>query len=244
MEIVQDRCINCRLCVPVCPVGAFRTSGPAGGKGRIWVDQATCVECDICYRSGVCPVDALAMPELEWPRLLRRVFSDPLVDHAGTGVPGRGTEEMKTNDVTHRYTRESYGMAVELGRPGVSASFRDVEVITRALAPLGVHFEEENPVTSLLADPATGELDARVLDERVLSAIVEFSLPPARLDVVFDALEAAFPHLATVCSVSLIVPVGEVGWPPAEALAEARRRGWVVRPNGKNNLGLGRRVLG
>ena len=40
--------------------------------------------------------------ELSWPRIVRRAFSDPVVPHESTGVHGRGTEEVKTNDVSGR----------------------------------------------------------------------------------------------------------------------------------------------
>lgn len=36
-------------------------------------------------------------------------------------VPGRGTEEVKTNDVTGRVDKKHYGIAVEMGRPSVAA---------------------------------------------------------------------------------------------------------------------------
>ena len=42
------------------------------------------------------------MPKYEWPRTVRANFSDPLVEHPETKVPGRGTEEMKTTEVTGR----------------------------------------------------------------------------------------------------------------------------------------------
>ena len=54
----------------------------------------------------------------------------PLKIHPETRIPGRGTEEMKTNEVTGRYRRGMYGMAFELGRPGVGARFHDVEKVT------------------------------------------------------------------------------------------------------------------
>ncbi|HUV55530.1 MAG TPA: hypothetical protein VMW03_10050 [Candidatus Krumholzibacteriaceae bacterium] len=84
----------------------------------------------------VCPTGALTPPELTWPRSLRAAFSDPTVVHPGTGVGGRGTEEIKTNDVTGRLRRGEAGIVVELGRPGTGARLRDVEKMAMALAPL------------------------------------------------------------------------------------------------------------
>ena len=50
----------------------------------------------------VCPTSAITPDDLSWPRVVRRAFSDPIVTHESTGVHGRGTEEVKTNDVTNR----------------------------------------------------------------------------------------------------------------------------------------------
>ncbi len=50
----------------------------------------------------VCPTAAFEPDKLEWPRVVRRAFSDPRVPHESTGVHGRGTEEVKTNDVSGR----------------------------------------------------------------------------------------------------------------------------------------------
>ncbi len=50
----------------------------------------------------ICPTDAIVPEELSWPRVVRRAFSDPQVPHESTGIHGRGTAEVKTNDVTGR----------------------------------------------------------------------------------------------------------------------------------------------
>ena len=65
-------------------------------KARIDLDE--CVECGVCFRSKVCPVDAIYEGELNELRLFRKTFSDPWVVHPSTNVLGRGTEEMKTNE--------------------------------------------------------------------------------------------------------------------------------------------------
>ena len=56
------------------------------------------------------------------------------------GVNGRGTEEMKTNDVTGRFKKGYAGIAVELGRPQVSTSLRDLEKIAMVVAQHGAEF--------------------------------------------------------------------------------------------------------
>ncbi len=78
------------------------------------VDQEECVECGVCLRVDVCPVDAIYMPpeSKQYPRSIRAEFSDPGVQFPTLKQGGRGTEEMKTNDVTGRYRRGEYGMAL------------------------------------------------------------------------------------------------------------------------------------
>ena len=54
-------------------------------------------------KSSVCPTNAHIQPELSWPRILRAMWSDPIAVFPKTMMPGRGTQEMKTNDVTNRF---------------------------------------------------------------------------------------------------------------------------------------------
>lgn len=83
-------------------------------------------------------------------------------------MPGRGTEEMKTNDVTGRYQPGWVAMNVEVGRPGTGTRLTEVQKVVRALAAKGVEFEPANPLTSLLANPRTGDMRPEVLNEKVL----------------------------------------------------------------------------
>jgi len=66
------------------------------------------------------------------------------------------------------------GYVVEFGRPGVGVRFRDIEKMTRALAQMGIEFELKNPVTHLMTDKKTGKIRDDILNEKILSAIVEF----------------------------------------------------------------------
>src|ERR1700760_4536983 len=87
---------------------------------------------------------------LECPRVVRRAFSDPRVPHESTGVEGRGTEEVKTNDVSGRVKVGEVGFTIEFGRPGVGARFHEIQKMSQTLAKAGVSFEKKNPVTSLM----------------------------------------------------------------------------------------------
>jgi hypothetical protein len=202
------------------------------------IDEDECVECSVCLRSGCCPTEALFQPDLVWPRTVRKNFSDPLKIHPETRIPGRGTEEMKTNEVTGRYRRGMYGMAFELGRPGVGARFHDVEKVAKALAALGLAFEENNPVTKLMVDRKKGVINPEVLNEKVLSAIVEFMIPTDRLPEVLAVLDRVSQEIDTVFSGDIISRVGEDGSVPyVTAIAD---RGRFLSINGKSNVGLGR----
>ena len=230
---VSDTCIGCGSCVPYCPMEAI-TLGPEKAE----IDPDECVECNACLRSGVCPTDSLIKPELEWPRSVRRAFSDPAPQHGLTGIPGRGTEEMKTNDVTGRYRAGEAGFVLDIGRPGVGTRLRAVEKIYKSLVNLGTHFEELNPLRSLLNDKDKSTFKEEVLDEKVLSIIIEFSVPSSRLQEVLEELKKCAAEIDTVFSVGLIDKVLEDG--SMENYERARQLGYSPSVNAKVNIGVGR----
>lgn len=238
MLIDKEKCIGCEDCHPYCPVGAIKTVDWEGNSVSE-IDQVECVECGCCYkRSSICPVDAIYMPKLEWPRSIREPFSNPHIKHPSTSGQGRGTEEMKTNEVTGRYPFGMVGIAVEMGRPGVGTSFRDLQTVAMAIAQSGVEFESKNPVAELMADPKTGKFKKEVLNERVLSAILEFKVKIEKMKEVLATLKEISNKIDTVFSLDLISRVHPDGSTPA--LAIAKEAGFIIRPNAKTNVGLGR----
>ncbi len=264
MQIDQQKCVACSNCIPTCPMGAIYIDTTVN---RAAVNLDECVECFTCYRGmskehlnptvvrsirgflrllrirfdpepDVCPTDALTPQELTWPRIVRQAFSDPLVPHESTGVHGRGTEEVKTNDVTGRVGEGEAGFTIEFGRPGVGVRFRDIQKMTMALAPLPIAFEKKNPVFSLMTDLATGALREDILDEKVLSAIVELKATLAHVPQVLRVVEEVAPTLDTIVSIGVATRCDAQGDNLLEPLL--KREGYMFY-RGKTNLGLGRR---
>ena len=262
MKISKERCVGCANCVPVCPMGAIYI----GDDGLSEINPDVCVECHNCYRSlscehlppgltrfvrrvlkrislrfqpdpDVCPTAAIESDELTWPRIIRRAFSDPMVTHESTGVHGRGTEEVKTNDVSGRIKEGDVGIVVEFGRPGVGVYFREVEKATVVLAKAGVEFERGNPVTQMMVDAATGKLREDIRDEKVLSCIVEVTVPLERTSQTLDIIKEICEKSETVISIGVSTVCNSDGTDSVREILEQKgyQAGWA-----KLNLGLGR----
>ncbi|HEX2924254.1 MAG TPA: (4Fe-4S)-binding protein, partial [Chloroflexota bacterium] len=213
------------------------------GDGVATIDDDACVECGTCERAAPCPTKAIyRQPEaFKWPRSVRTAFSDPLVPHKETGVRGRGTEEVKTNDVTGRFKRGRIGMAMEFGRPGVGSDFGDVEKMTMALARIGVHFEPLNPLTFLMEDTTTGKIKDEVKGEKVLSAIVEFETEPSKLAEIVPVVREVAGQIKSVfswCAVTRLGPNKEI-----PIMGRLKELGLEPRINAKVNVGLGRPLV-
>ncbi len=264
MRINPDKCVACGNCTYVCPMGAIYID-PA--IKRATVDRNECVECYACFNGlsqehlnptlvrtlrklfqmvrlrfdpepDVCPTAAFDPEDLQWPRVVRRAFSDPRVPHESTGVQGRGTEEVKTNDVTGRVREGEAGFTIEFGRPGVGVWFHEIQKMTWALAKAGVAFEKKNPITSLMTDVATGTLREDILGEKILSAIVEIKVPVERTEEIIRLVREVENRW---------IPWSRSAWAPAATQAAKRmssapileRLGYKLE-RAKTNAGLGR----
>ncbi len=263
MEIDKKKCVGCGNCHAICTMGVIYLDE----DGKSVVNQDECVECNTCYRVcrsegywpwlvrsirkvlsifhlgylaevDVCPTGALTPAQLEWPRNVRALFSDPTTVHPGTGVPGRGTDEIKTNDVTGRLRKGEAGLVIEIGRPGIGAFFRDIEKVSMALAELKPHFEKDNPVTQLMTDPESGRIKDDLLNEKVLSAIIEMKIEVERIPKFLLALEKIQAGVNTVISVGVASRCLPDGTIPHEKWV--REAGYFLSSNGKTNIGLGK----
>ena len=263
MYIDQQKCVACGNCVAICPIGAISIDS---AKNRAYVNADECVECYTCFRGmsmerlnptmvrgirrllkvfrlrfdpepDVCPTSAIIPDELSWPRVVRRAFSDPVVTHESTGVHGRGTEEVKTNDVTNRVGIGEVGYVVEFGRPTIGVRFRDIEKMTRALAEMGIDFEPKNPVTHMMTDRKAGKLREDILDEKILSAIVEFKTRLESVPAVLARVDEVSRTLDTVVAVGVATRCDESG---GSALDSVLTEEGFSSVRGKTILGLGR----
>ena len=264
MQIDPKRCVACANCVPVCPMGAIYIDTSIN-RATIAYDE--CVECGTCYRGmsqerlnptivrvvrwaagkfrfrfepepDICPTAAFVMEDLEWPRIVRRVFSDPLVEHTSTGIHGRGTEEVKTNDITHRVDVGEVGYVIEFGRPGVGVRFREIQVMTMALAGLGVTFEANNPITHLMIDQQKGTLKQDLLEEKILSAIVEIKTAITEVPRILETVSVFTRQIDTVVAVGVSTRCDEAG--NDELLAPLLTDLDYEVTRAKTNMGLGK----
>ncbi|MFQ5929422.1 MAG: 4Fe-4S dicluster domain-containing protein [Acidobacteriota bacterium] len=264
MQIDVKKCVTCGNCISVCPMGAIYID-PKINRATINYDE--CVECGACFRGmsqeqlnptfvrtvrglaklfrfrfepepDVCPTAAFVMEDLTWPRVVRRAFSDPLVEHKSTGIHGRGTEEVKTNDVTNRVGIGEVGYVIEFGRPGVGVRFHHIQTMTMALAELGITFEPKNPVTHLMTDKAKGKLKDDILKEKILSAIVELKTGIDLVPQVLDTVMRVSKEIDTVIAVGVSTRCDENG--QEKLLAPLlEERGYTFH-RAKTNMGLGR----
>ena len=262
MHIDKTKCIGCANCVPICPMGAIHIAD----DGLSEINQEACVECYTCQRGmsienlpqqptrflrgilaffklrfqpdpDICPSGAITADELTWPRILRRAFSDPQVPHNSTGNAGRGTQEVKTNELTGRVKEGETGFAVEFGRPGVGVYFREVDKVSQALARIPIEFQPKNPLTTLISDVKTGELRTDVLNEKVMSCILEFKTDMVKMPDVLNAIEDEVKQMDTVVALGVAVRCDSNGDDTVrDQLMSMGYDAWRA----KINLGLGR----
>lgn len=235
-----EKCNGCGLCVDYCTVGAIRLDGRLAV-----IDPERCTDCYVCLRNVVCRLKALDPGPLTcFADVFGHVLSDPTETTAETGVPGRGTEEAKTNDVTGRVKPGEVGVAIDMGRPGVGVFLRDVEKVAKAVCAAGLVLEpgDVSPLGKVLRDTRTGEMLPEVRHKYLLSIIIEGKTTTERFPEVIKALRAAEGQVDTVFSVGIILRVDDEGRHP---LIDRLSEYGLPQPiRGKVNVGLGRPLVG
>lgn len=264
MKINPNKCVACGNCTYVCPMGAIYIDPEIK---RATINRKECVECYSCFHGlsqehlnptmvrtirkifqmmrlrfdpepDVCPTAAFEPDELVWPRVVRRAFSDPRVPHESTGIEGRGTEEVKTNDVSGRVKVGEVGFTIEFGRPGVGVWMNEIQVMCAALAEHGVSFEKKNPITSLMSDVSKGQLREDVLGEKVLSAIVEIKTTIDRTEEIIRLVHDVEKKLDTVVALGVGTRCDAEG--EDRVVAPIIERLGYELERAKTNIGIGR----
>jgi hypothetical protein len=119
----------------------------------------------------------------------------------------------------------------------VGVRFRDIERMTLALAELNIQFEANNPVTHMMSNRQTGKLRDDILDEKVLSAIVEFKTPVALMKSVLRLVEEVSRKLETVVAVGVSTRCDARGDSVLDGVLQEEG---ITAVRGKTNLGLGK----
>jgi NAD-dependent dihydropyrimidine dehydrogenase PreA subunit len=236
MKVNVDDCTGCKICLDYCNVGAISIADEVAS-----IDNNVCVECWVCYRNQVCPNDCFEPTHLtSFGDVFKHVLSDPMVTNKGTGIPGRGTEECKTNDVSGRFRKNFYGICIDMGRPGIGVYLSDVEKVAMAVAAEGVRFSspKENPLSVLMTDIRSGKIRDDLLYVHVLSVIIEGTCRRDKFAHVLKTLLKVEKEIDTVFSLGIVSMVGEDKDEPLMKILEEFR---IQKPfRGKVNVGLGR----
>ncbi len=221
----MGKCIGCWRCIPYCPMEAIKKAGD--DVPTAFIDLKECVECGACLQSNVCPTNAIQHSESSWLRDIKR--------SAVTG--GRGTGDVKRNDIQGIYKEGEVAVGAEIGRPDVGFYFRDLEKITQELSKLDFEYQIGRSVREMF-DQKTGELNKKeLLDEKAMSARIEIKVKTEDVVKVITALQEISRKIDTVLSIDIISRCRNTEIPVQHILKEASIK---VRSNGKVNIGLGR----
>jgi len=127
---------------------------------------------------------------------------------------------------------------IELGRPGVGVRFHHIQSMTMALAQLDVKFEAKNPITHLMTDQSTGMLKEDLLNEKILSAIIEIKTKGDMVLTVLDTIKSVARQIDTVIAIGVSTRCNDDGEDP---VLGPLLDGLGYKPaRAKTNMGLGR----
>jgi hypothetical protein len=109
--------------------------------------------------------------------------------------------------------------------------------MTQALASMGIEFEPNNPITHLMTDKKSGNLRDDILNEKILSAIVEFKTRISDVPAVLHKVDEVSRSLDTVVALGVSTRCDQEGMSALDPVLGEVGFSFV---RGKTNLGLGR----
>ena len=259
VTINETKCIDCMDCIPYCPMSAI---GESTNQGKVSIDAERCTECGVCLDAEICPVEAIVAKDLTWPRTLRAKFHNlhapyraaPML--AQVSQPIRSPDEQRifarhkvhselTNDVSGFLGHGDAEVIVELGRPHLGVTFRDVQKVSQALIPVGLQLEHQypaqdarNPLADLTTDTAKSIFRQDILDEKTGWVCLSLHVPENDVPRIFQNLRDVAIEIDTVFAVDVISRMAKNGTTVAERLAS--EIGAEPAGNCKTNVGLGR----
>ena len=92
----------------------------------------------------------------------------------------------------------------------------------------------------MIENPQTGDLKPELLNERVLSAIIEIMVKRDRLRDVLKTLKTVSREVESVFTLDVFTRLEPGLTIPAEVIDIIESEGFTWRPNAKINMGLGR----
>ena len=109
------------------------------------------------------------------------------------------------------------------------------------LAKIGVAFEPKNPVTTVMSNVETGDIREDILNEKVMSAILEIKVPVERTEEIVRCVWEVEKRLDTIVVLGVGTRCDENG--EENVVAPILQRLGYKLHRAKTNLGLGRKVL-
>jgi hypothetical protein len=116
--------------------------------------------------------------------------------------------------------------------------FRDIQKMCWALADARVSFEKKNPITSLMSDVSTGTIREDIMNEKLMSAIVEIKVPVERTEEIIRLVWKVEKEIDTVVAIGVGTRCDENG--EDHVVAPVLERLGYKLERAKTNIGLGR----
>ena len=259
ITIDQAKCIQCLNCLPYCPVEAIVESPDSK---TVSIDADRCTECGLCRQAVACPVDAIVARDLTWPRSLRGKFQSQYAPYRSAPILGPTPEPVRYSEEIHifrrhelpsEHTNDVNGLlghgeglvVVELGRPHLSTTFRDVQSVIQALVPIGLQLrlqyplhDERSSLAELATDAANGILRQEIMAERASWVCLKMVVQEDVVPEVVRSLRQVATEIDTVFALGIVSRVSDDGSTVADRVAG--RTGVKPAPHCKTNVGLGR----